>query len=134
MMASILHTSKCEGDELVLLLTHCLPPDLAKLWHRTDDILDMLCAGGITSYTNSKRIGNLLRTQKRIIDLKPNEFNKKQWYCFDEKGKEYGAPVQQRNAFREKERPQIPPLLVVATSRWERFEEACKNIRHKRES
>jgi len=25
-------------------------------------------------------------------------------------------------------------LLVVATSRWERFEEACKNIRHKRES
>eukprot|EP00985_Skeletonema_marinoi_P018417 scaffold10289_cov75-Skeletonema_marinoi.AAC.1 len=105
-MASIVQTSKCEGDELVLLLTHCLPPDLAKLWHRTDDMLDMLRAGGITSYTNSKRIGNLLRTQKRVI-LKPNNTNKKSWFCFNEDGKEYDVPVQQRDALREKGRPQI---------------------------
>jgi len=105
-MASIVQTSKREGEELVLLLTHCLPPDLANLWHRTDDMLDMLRAGGITSYTNSKRIGNLLRTQKRVM-LKPNNTNKKSWFCFNEDVKEYGDPIQQRDALREKGRPQI---------------------------
>mmetsp|Transcript_1725 Transcript_1725/g.3656 ORF Transcript_1725/g.3656 Transcript_1725/m.3656 type:complete len:366 (-) Transcript_1725:4-1101(-) len=105
-MTSILQTSNCEGDELVLLLIHCLPPDIAKLWHTTEDMLVMLKAGGITSYTTSKRIGNLLRTQKRIC-LEPNRTNHKNHYCFNEKGKEYDDPVQQRNAFREKGRPQI---------------------------
>ena len=105
-MTSILQTSNCEGDELVLLLIHCLPPDIAKLWHTTEDMLVMLKAGGITSYTTSKRIGTLLRNQKRM-DLKRNKTNRKYYYCFNEKGKEYDDPVQQRNAFREKERPQI---------------------------
>jgi hypothetical protein len=106
-MASIVETSRCEGDELVLILTHCLPPDLERLWHTTDDILAMLRDGGITSYTNKKRISNLLRTQKRIM-LEPNRTNAKYWYCFKD-DKEFDTPSQQLVAVKEKERPQIEP-------------------------
>jgi hypothetical protein len=106
-MASIVETSRCEGDELVLILTHCLPLHLERLWHTTDDILAMLRDGGITSYTNKKRIGNLLRTQKRIM-LEPNRTNNKYCYCFNE-DREFDTPSQQLVAVKEKERPQIEP-------------------------
>jgi hypothetical protein len=79
MMLSQLDTATCEGEELVLLLQHHLPTDLAKLWHKTDDILDMLCEGGITSYKDYNQIANLLRAQKRFT-LVSNRSYSKRWF------------------------------------------------------
>lgn len=59
------------------------------------------------SYTNKKRIGFLLRNQKRIM-LEPNRTNAKYWCCFND-DKEFDTPSQQLVAVKEKERPQIEP-------------------------
>ena len=110
-MTSILKTAKCESDELMLLLTHCLPPNLSNLWHTAQDVFDMLRTGGITSYTNKKRVGILLRNQKRMI-LESNRFNKLSWYCFQEE-RDFDNPREQRDAFRVGGRPQIEENYFV---------------------
>ena len=74
-MASLVEAAECESDELVFLLIHCLPLDRSKLWNTAEDILEMLRAGGITSYNDKLQIGKLLRAQRKVI-LTPNNTNK----------------------------------------------------------
>ena len=72
----------------------------------------MLLAGGITCYKNKKRIGYLLRNQKRIalVDY-TDKLNGTNLYCFvaTKEEREFDNPKQQRDAFKEKERPQVEP-------------------------
>eukprot|EP00986_Skeletonema_menzelii_P009734 scaffold4506_cov119-Skeletonema_menzelii.AAC.5 len=104
-MVPALDTATCEGEEILLLLMHHLPPEVATLWHGCDDMLTMLREGGITSYTTQKQIADRIRSQ-RIVNLECNRFRKKRWFALH-KEKAFPAPKQQLAS--KKQRPPIEP-------------------------
>ena len=106
---SLLAAATCEGQELVLLMKYCLPPELARLWHGTDDMLNMLQDGGILCYDSRTQIGNLIRAQK-LFTLKRNRTNSKCWFRFHE-NMEFDYPREQIKAFKggDRSRPSMKP-------------------------
>eukprot|EP00986_Skeletonema_menzelii_P018257 scaffold26603_cov131-Skeletonema_menzelii.AAC.1 len=104
-MIPSIDTATCEGEEILLLLMHHLPPELAYLWHGCDDMLTMLREGGITSYTTQNQISGPIRTQK-LFNVESNKFRKKRWFALHEK-KDFPAPKHQLAS--KKQRPQIEP-------------------------
>ena len=93
-MIAPIETATCEGEEIILLLQHHLPPPLSHMWHGCDDMLSMMREGGITCYTTQKQISDPLRTQRRI-HLESNKTGKKRWFLFHHEGT-YSDPKQQR--------------------------------------
>lgn len=96
--------ANCEGEEIILLLIHHLPPDLIGYWLRCEDMQSILERGGIKF--SHKHITDRIRTQK-LITLKPNKFRNKRWFPLHEEEMKYPTPKQQLAA--EKELPQIDP-------------------------
>eukprot|EP00986_Skeletonema_menzelii_P015096 scaffold11045_cov138-Skeletonema_menzelii.AAC.2 len=94
-----------EGEEILLLLMHHLPPEAAHLWHGCDDMLTMLREGGITCYTTLHQISDRIRSQK-LFNLESNKFRKKRWFALHEE-KAFPAPKQQLAS--KKQRPPIEP-------------------------
>jgi len=104
-MIPSIDAANCEGEEILLLLMHHLPPEVATLWHGCDDMLTMLREGGITCYTTLHQISDRIRSQQ-LFNVESNKFRKKRWFALHEK-KDFSAPKQQLAS--KKQRPQIEP-------------------------
>mmetsp|Transcript_26452 Transcript_26452/g.43653 ORF Transcript_26452/g.43653 Transcript_26452/m.43653 type:complete len:337 (-) Transcript_26452:8-1018(-) len=104
-MIPAIDAASSEGEEILLLLMHHLPPEAAHLWHGCDDMLTMLREGGITCYTTLHQISDRIRSQQ-LFNVESNKFRKKRWFALHEK-KDFSAPKQQLAS--KKQRPQIEP-------------------------
>ena len=104
-MIPLIETANNEGEEIILLLMHHLPSDIASMWHGIDDWLAMLQEGGITTYTTQKQISDRIKTQKRF-NLESNRFSNKRWYALNE-NMAFPAPKHQLKS--KQQRPRIEP-------------------------
>ncbi len=74
--------ARCAGEEIILLLKHHLPPELAYLWLGCDDYQSILERGGIK--LTRKQISDCIRAQT-LFTLESNNFRRKNWFALHDK-------------------------------------------------